>query len=62
MGYKENVWLEKYEIKKPDYDWIERNHIGMKDVIYEPSRYVKKNNVWVSKRKILNFFGKRESD
>ena len=29
MAYKDNLWLEKYEYKKPDYDLISRGLVGV---------------------------------
>lgn len=50
MAHSENAWLEKYEVKKPDYDYIERPYIGMKDAQFAPARYTKKDGVWIPKK------------
>ena len=49
MINKDNLLLEKYEIKKPDYDLKEREYVGMADVVLEPERFVKKGENWESK-------------
>ena len=49
MINKDNLLLEKYEIKKPDYDMKERDYVGMADVVLEPKRYVKKGENWENK-------------
>ena len=54
-----NEWLEKYEIKKPDYDYVDRDYIGMSDVTYEPARYVKKGDSWKSKKVTRKLFAKK---
>lgn len=54
-----NAWLEKYEIKKPDYDYVERAHIGMKDAEYEPLRYDKIGDQWKSKKTSKKLFRKK---
>ena len=60
MAYIVNEWLEKFEIKKPDYDLIEREYVGMEGVKYTPVRYVKKGDMWKSKKTISNLFGKKK--
>ena len=47
MAYKDNLWLEKYEYKKPDYDLISRGLAGKRPVFHKPARYVKKGGQWV---------------
>lgn len=59
MSRENNQWLEKYEIKKPDYDIVNREHVGMKDAQFEPSRYIKKRKFWVVK-KLSDRFKKQE--
>lgn len=49
ISYQDNVWLEKYEIKKPDYDLIDRAYVGMRDAEFKPARFVKQGNYWVPK-------------
>ena len=60
MAQIKNQWLEKYEIKKPDYDYIERECVGMEDAAFPPARYVLKNGVWVSKTIKQRLFGKKK--
>ena len=54
-----NSWLEKYEIKKPDYDYIDREYIGMKDAQFAPARYVRDGDWWKSRKKSHGLFGKK---
>ena len=49
MSYEENKWLEKYEIKAPDYDFFDRGYCGMSDARYTPARFYKEKNVWKQK-------------
>ena len=49
MAYKDNLWLEKYEYKKPDYDLIDRFLAGKRMVAYKPARYVERGGKWVPK-------------
>ena len=44
MAHSNNAWLEQYELKAPDYDYIERDYVGMADASYPPARYTKKGN------------------
>ena len=46
MGKNDNTWLEKYEIKKPDYDYVSRMYIGMANAKHKPARYTKLGNCW----------------
>ena len=65
MSYEKHKWLEKYEIKAPDYDFTEREYYGLRDVEYQPRRfhYDKKKDLWVqnshkfSKKARLMFAG-----
>ena len=57
MAYKDNLWLEKYEYKKPDYDLIERSLPGKWMVAHKPARYVKKDGRWVPKGLKARLFG-----
>lgn len=59
MAHIANEWLEKYEIKKPDYDYIDRDYIGMSDVTYDSARYVKNGDSWKSKKVTRKLFGKK---
>jgi len=61
MSYKTNEWLEKYEIKKPDYDLIERNYIGMKDVEFESARFKKQGEFWTAKNSKRKLFAGRKA-
>lgn len=61
MSHTANEWLEKYEIKKPDYDFIDREYVGMADASYEPARYVKKGTQWKSKKVTRKLFRKRKA-
>lgn len=56
-----NAWMEKFEIKQPDYDYIERDYIGMKDASFPPARYVKEDNVWIKKNYKPKLFGKKKA-
>lgn len=58
MKKNDNSWLEQYEIKKPDYDLVDRKHVGMDNVTYAPARYVKKEGFWKSKDIVNRFLGK----
>ena len=46
----DSLSLERYEIKKPDYDLIEREHSPLFDVEYPPHRYQKVDDEWHSTR------------
>lgn len=46
-----NAKLEKYELKKPDYDYVKRDYEGLRNAQYAPTRYVKKGNEWSSVEK-----------
>lgn len=46
-----NAWLEKFEIKKPDYDYVKRDSIGLEGVKYGECRYVKDGNEWIQRNK-----------
>ena len=61
MSYESNKWLEKYEIKKPDYDYIDRVYIGMKDSSFPPARYTKCDGQWKSKKNVKTLFGKKKA-
>lgn len=59
MAHIANEWLEKFEIKKPDYDYIDRDYIGMSDADYVPARYNKIGEQWESKRSRKDYSEKR---
>ena len=61
MSLSNNEFLSEYEIKKPDYDYIERSYIGMKDTSHSPARYEKHNDYWVKKENKKGFFGKKKA-
>lgn len=61
MGHIENKWLEKYEIKGPDFDFVERDYVGMSDVQYAPSRYIKDGENWKSRKRARKLFGKKKA-
>lgn len=44
-----NDRLARFEIKPPDYDWEQRNYVGMRDTVYAPTRFVKRENWWQAK-------------
>ena len=46
MIHDSNLLLEKYEIKKPDYDLIHRDKIGMEDAVFHPQRYTFRDGQW----------------
>ena len=58
MAHSNNQWLERYELKKPDYDYIERDYVGMANASYPPARYEKNEDFWVSRKNRRRFFGK----
>ena len=58
MAHSNNAWLEQYELKKPDYDYVERAYVGMEDASYPPARYLRKGDVWVPKKLKSRLFGK----
>ena len=59
MAHSNNEWLERYELKKPDYDYIERPYVAMADASFPPARYTKKGNTWVSQDQKKRFFRKK---
>lgn len=61
MAHSNNEWLEQYELKKPDYDYIERPYVGMADAAYPPARYTKKGEVWVPRKMKNRLFGKKRA-
>lgn len=46
MIHESNLLLEKYEVKKPDYDLINREHTAMEDQTFPPRRYQSRNGEW----------------
>ncbi len=54
MTELKNQWLEKYEIKKPDYDLIERKYNPLADFRTDARRYVFKDGCWVAKQNTGN--------
>lgn len=61
MAEIKNAWLEKYEIKGPDYDYVDREHIAMKDTQYESLRYNKTASGWKSKKQTKSLFRKKRA-
>ena len=61
MAHSNNAWLEKYELKKPDYDLAERDYVGMADASFPPARYTNKGGVWVPKKLKNRIFGKKKA-
>ena len=61
MAHSNNEWLEQYELKAPDYDYIERDYVGMEDASYPPARYTKKGDAWVPKKLKNRIFGKKRA-
>ncbi len=57
MAHTENAWLEKFEVKKPDYDLSERDYVGMQNAKFAPARYVCKDDIWKTKKTGLKLFG-----
>lgn len=45
----QNEFLEKYEVKKPDYDYIVREHNKMADLRFSPARYERAGEWWKAK-------------
>lgn len=50
MIHDNNLRLEKYEIKKPDYDFVHRDYIGMENSSFPPLRYRFADGEWVQKK------------
>lgn len=48
VGNIANIHLEKYELKKPDYDYIQRDYEGARNLRYAPARYKKSSIEWES--------------
>ena len=46
---KNNRWMEKYDIKEPDLDFVYRKDAPFRDVQYSPKRYVLDDGVWKQK-------------
>ena len=61
MAHSNNAWLAQYELKAPDYDYIEREYVGMEDASYPPARYTKKGDVWVPKKLKNRLFGRKNA-
>lgn len=61
MAHSNNVWLEQYELKAPDYDYIDRDYVGMEDASYSPARYTQKGDTWVPKKLKNRLFGKKKA-
>ena len=61
MAHSNNEWLEQYELKAPDYDYIERDYVGMADASFPPARYTKKGDAWVPKKLKNRLFGKKRA-
>lgn len=49
MSYKDNLWLEKFEIKHPDYRYVERPLTAENKIKYMPSRFVYDGRKWMPK-------------
>lgn len=60
MAHTANEWLEKFEIKKPDYDYIERDCMTMDNVEFAPMRYEKDGDSWKSKKTTRRLFGRKK--
>jgi len=60
MIHESNIVLEKYEIKKPDYDYVDREYIGMENDIFPSKRYFFKNGQWYAKEVKAKLFGKKK--
>ncbi len=54
-----NQELERYEIKKPDYDLRERPDAAGKDGFHEPERFVQEGGIWKMKDPVKGFFKKK---
>ena len=61
MAHSNNAWLEQYELKAPDYDYIDRDYVGMEDASFPPARYTKKGDFWVPKKLKNRLFGKKRA-
>lgn len=60
MVNESNLLLEKYEVKKPDYDYVKRDYIGMQNATFQPRRYVFQNGQWIGERKKKKLFEKKK--
>lgn len=49
LSNNNNVQLEKYEVKKPDYDYVKRDYEGMRNARFASVRYDKVKGEWMSK-------------
>ena len=61
MAHSNNAWLEQYELKKPDYDYIERAYVGMEDASFPPARYFRNGDVWACSNPKRSLFGKKKA-
>ena len=61
MAHSNNAWLERYELKKPDYDYVERAHVGMEDAAFPPARYTNEEGIWVRKKQKRRLFGRKRT-
>ena len=61
MAHTANEFLAKYEIKHPDYDYVDRSYVGMSDVRHESKRYVKDGDGWKSKKTTRKLFGPKKA-
>ena len=61
MAHTNNKWLEKFEVKKPDYDLAERSFVGMADAAFSPARYTRKGGRWVPNKLKNRLFGKKSA-
>lgn len=60
MSYN-NSQLEKYEIKKPDYEYINRDSKEASFITHSPKRFVKKGDKWVGKSAISRLFQRKHA-
>ncbi len=56
-----NSQLEKYEIKKPDYEYINRDSKETSFSAHSPKRFVKKGDKWVGKSAIGRLFQRKHA-
>lgn len=61
MAHTANEFLTKYEIKHPDYDYMDRPYVGMSDIRHESRRYEKDGLGWKSKKVTRKLFGPKKA-
>lgn len=49
MSYENNSWMSRFEIKEPDFDYMDRGPSAMDTAEYESARYTKDGENWKQK-------------